>query len=169
MNMLCQFCNEREATIHFTNVIGTKVEKIHICPACADEKGFDYLKKSNFEKGDLLAGLMNLASQPAKGSSPRKRCESCGRSYSDFRKTGKLGCAGCYEVFREELEQVLTSIHGDTSHKGKTPVRYGPKIELTRRIHQLQKELQRVIDLEQYEKAAEIRDEINEIREKDAT
>lgn len=164
MTMLCQFCKKNEATIHFTNVVGNSVEKIHICPACADEKGFDYLKKSNFEKGDLLAGLMNLASGQGPGAGPKKRCESCGRSYSDFRKTGKLGCAHCYEVFREELEQVLTSIHGDTSHRGKTPERYGPRIDLTRRIHELQKELQKVIELEQYERAAEIRDEINTLR-----
>ena len=41
--MLCQVCKKREATIHFTNVVGSKVEKIHICPHCAEEKGFDYL------------------------------------------------------------------------------------------------------------------------------
>lgn len=163
--MLCQFCKKHEATIHFTNVIGTQVEKIHICPACADEKGFDYLKKSNFEKGDILASLMNLASNTSKGGTTAKRCENCGRSYDDFRKTAKLGCANCYEVFRGELDKVLTSIHGNTTHRGKMPERFGPRIDLTRRIHQLQKELKEVIELEQYERAAQLRDEISSIRD----
>ncbi|MCK4538628.1 MAG: UvrB/UvrC motif-containing protein [Candidatus Krumholzibacteria bacterium] len=163
--MLCQFCQEREATIHFTNVIGTRVEKIHICQDCADEKGFDYLKKSNFEKGDLLAGLMNLAAGVEKPGKVRKRCSGCDRTYADFRKTGKLGCSQCYEVFRTELDQVLTSIHGDTRHKGKVPERFGQRIDLSRKIHELQRELQNTIELEQYERAAEIRDEINSMKD----
>ncbi len=158
--MICQFCKKREASIHFTNVIGNRIEKIHICTACADEKGFDYLKKSNFEKGDLLAGLMNLAVQTGSDEAVKKRCGGCGRTYADFKKTGKLGCSQCYDVFREELEQILTSVHGDTCHKGKVPRRFGHRIDLMRRIHDLQKELRTMIELEQYERAAEIRDEI---------
>ncbi|MCU0639138.1 MAG: UvrB/UvrC motif-containing protein [Candidatus Krumholzibacteria bacterium] len=158
--MVCQFCKKREATIHFTNVIGNRIEKIHICTSCADEKGFDYLKKSNFEKGDLLAGLMNLAFQAGSPEAASRRCGGCGRTYADFKKTGKLGCSQCYEVFREELEQILTSVHGDTCHKGKVPGRQGSRIDLMKKIHDLQKELRTMIELEQYERAAEIRDEI---------
>ncbi|MBN2071345.1 MAG: UvrB/UvrC motif-containing protein [Candidatus Krumholzibacteriota bacterium] len=165
--MLCQFCKEREATIHFTNVIGKNVEKIHICTVCAEEKGFDYLKKSNFEKVDLLAGLMNLAAETSKGTSATKRCPGCGRTYAAFKKSGKLGCAQCYDIFRVRLDQVLSSIHGDTTHKGKVPVRYGKSVDLSRRIEELQYELGRVIELEQYEQAAVIRDEIKILKEKD--
>lgn len=163
--MLCQFCKKREATIHFTNVVGSHVEKIHICTDCADEKGFEYLKKSNFEKGDLLAGLMNLAAQTGKRVQSNIQCPGCGRTYTAFRKTGKLGCSQCYEVFSEQLEQVLTSIHGHTRHVGKAPKRFTPRIDLSRRIIELQNELKKVIELEEYEKAAKLRDEINSLRD----
>lgn len=29
-----------------------------------------------------------------------KKCPVCGRTYSDFRRDGKLGCSECYKVFR---------------------------------------------------------------------
>ncbi len=162
--MICQFCKKREATIHFTNVIGKNVEKIHICKVCAEEKGFDYLKKSNFEKGDLLAGLMNLAAEMSKETSSRKRCPGCGRTYAAFKKSGKLGCSQCYDIFRERLDQVLSSIHGDTRHKGKVPDRFIESLNLSRRIFQLQEELEKVIKMELYEKAAVIRDEIKALK-----
>ena len=130
----------------------------------ADEKGFEYLKKSNFEKGDLLAGLMNLAAESGAAPKTRKRCPGCGRTYAAFKKTGKLGCSQCYDVFSDQLEQVLRSIHGDTRHKGKMPERFDARIDHGRRIVELQNELGRVIELEQYERAAEIRDEIAELR-----
>ena len=47
--MICQFCRKKDATIHFTNVDGNDVQKIHLCRACAEARGFDYLKRSNFE------------------------------------------------------------------------------------------------------------------------
>ena len=164
--MLCQFCNKRDATIHFTNVIGNSVEKIHICTVCAEEKGFDHLKKSNIEKGDLLAGLMNLAAETSKGTSSSKRCPGCGRTYAAFRKSGKLGCSQCYDVFRVRLDQVLSSIHGDTKHKGKVPARFGATVDLSRKIDELQEDLRRAVEIEEYEQAAVIRDEIKMLREK---
>lgn len=162
--MLCQFCKKREATIHFTNVIGNEVEKIHICPECADEKGFEYLKKSNFEKGDLLAGLMDLATQAGSAAALARRCPGCGRTYEMFKKTGKLGCSGCYEFFEKELEPVLKSIHGNTGHVGKTPGRESRGIDRTKRLHELRAKLRLVIEMEEYERAAEIRDEINALK-----
>lgn len=161
--MLCQFCKKREATIHFTNVTGTRVEKIHICPACADEKGFDYLKKSNFEKGDLLAGLVDLTSGAAGAARKADRCTGCGRTYDDFKKTGKLGCSVCYETFSSQLEKILKSIHGDTKHIGKIPGKPGARSNNARILFELQKELRNVIEAEQYERAAEIRDRIKEL------
>ena len=32
-----------------------------------------------------------------------KTCPRCGMKLGEFRKTGLLGCAGCYCAFREEI------------------------------------------------------------------
>lgn len=36
-----------------------------------------------------------------------KKCPVCGRTYSDFRRDGKLGCSECYKVFRGPVTETL--------------------------------------------------------------
>jgi protein arginine kinase activator len=160
--MICQFCRKRTATIHFTNVIGNDVRKIHICKHCAEEKGFEYLKKSNFEKSDLLAGLMTVSSPTEeKGKRGSARCDNCGRTYAAFTKAAGLGCSKCYEHFSEDIVKVLKRIHGNARHLGKTPRRFcTDKVNARRRIRELKDELKMAVELENYERAAELRDEI---------
>jgi len=162
--MLCQVCKKREATIHFTNVVDSKVEKIHICPQCAEEKGFDYLKKSNFAMGDLVAGLLDSALSDAEADEGKGRCPNCHRSYDSFKKIGRLGCSNCYDFFQEQLIPLLSSIHGNTRHRGKVPKRFRDRVNADRRVLELEEELSRTIACEKYERAAELRDEIKRLR-----
>ena len=39
--MLCEHCNEREATVHLTQVLEGEVKKLHLCEECAAQSGFD--------------------------------------------------------------------------------------------------------------------------------
>jgi len=160
--MICQICKNREATIHFTNVVGTNVEKIHLCETCAEDKGFDYLKKSNFTMSDLLVGLVDTsAGTGGKGKGKGANvCPNCGHSYRSFKKSVLLGCPSCYEHFEAQLLPVLRSIHGNTRHIGKVPKRFRASLKLKRRVIELEEELARAVELEQYERAAELRDEI---------
>jgi protein arginine kinase activator len=161
--MQCQFCKKREATIHVTNVEGSKVRAIHICPLCAEERGFDELKKSNFAMTDFVAGLFDSAFAAAeKGASPDS-CPNCGTSYSAFQDVGRLGCSQCYEFFQKQLLPLLRSIHGNTRHLGKVPQRYGKQVSLRRKVRELQEELELAVQLEQFERAAELRDEIRRL------
>ena len=159
--MLCQFCKKREATIHFTNVMGSKVEKIHLCRQCADEKGVDYLKKSNFAMDDFLSGLMSAATGAAPAGM-RTRCPNCGASLASILKAGKIGCSVCYEHFGTELMPSLRHVHGNTRHRGKAPRRHSG-LNRIRRIEDLRRELDEAVAEERYERAAELRDAIREI------
>ena len=38
MGKLCQYCNKREAKIHFTEIKDGKQTEMHICEHCANEK-----------------------------------------------------------------------------------------------------------------------------------
>jgi len=165
--MLCQFCKKRDATIHVTNVDNNKVRAIHICAQCAEERGLDELKKSNFAMTDFVAGLFDSAFAAAeKGVSPDS-CPNCGTSYSAFQEVGRLGCSQCYEFFQKQLIPLLRSIHGNTRHLGKIPQRYGRQVNLRRKVRDLQEELNLAIQLEQFERAAELRDEIRTLSEPD--
>ncbi|MCK4548728.1 MAG: UvrB/UvrC motif-containing protein [Candidatus Krumholzibacteria bacterium] len=161
--MKCQFCGKNDATIHVTNVIGNDVQKIHICQDCAETKGFDNLKKSNFEKNGFLAGLVD-SSLPEKERQER-RCGHCGRTYAAFSKSAGLGCSKCYDSFGDDIERVLKRIHGNARHLGKSPRRYcTEKVNARRRIRALEDELRISVDVENYERAARLRDEIADLR-----
>jgi len=164
--MLCQFCKTRTATIHFTNHGGSTVQKIHICRQCAEEKGFEYLKNSNFEKHDLIAGLITGPATPAvAGARPVSRCVNCGRTYAAFSKSASLGCSKCYECFGPDITKVLKRIHGNARHLGKVPRRFcTDRASAHRRIRELRSELHAAVESEQYERAAELRDEIEALR-----
>ena len=161
--MICQFCKKKSATLHFTNVDGNDVQKIHICRSCAEAKGFDYLKRSNFEKTDLLAGLVS-STLPENGGTG-KRCGHCGRTYAAFSKSAGLGCSKCYDSFGDDIARVLKRIHGNARHLGKSPRRYCiEKVHARRRIRALEDELRISVELENYEGAARLRDEIADLK-----
>jgi protein arginine kinase activator len=161
--MKCQFCGKEAATLHFTNVVGNDIQKIHICRACAQAKGFDSLKNSNFEKNDLLVGLVGSVSQEQ--GDRKRRCEHCGRTYEAFSKSAGLGCSKCYDSFGEDIANVLKRIHGNARHLGKSPRRYcTDKVNARRRIRALEDELRISVELENYERAAHLRDEIADLR-----
>ena len=53
--MICQFCNKKEATVHYTEVINNKVSKIHLCEDCAKQKGMDI--ELPFSFGDIIKAI----------------------------------------------------------------------------------------------------------------
>lgn len=92
-----------------------------------------------------------------------KKCPVCGRTYSDFRRTGKLGCGECYKVFRAPVEQTLRQIHPSAVHTGKVPSKSCGELKLKRRYESLRRELSEAVKNEDYETAAKLHKQIREI------
>jgi protein arginine kinase activator len=90
-------------------------------------------------------------------------CDGCGLTYSRFRETGRLGCARCYAAFDKELRPLIRRIHGEVRHVGKVPHREETGSDRDARIRRLNEDLERAIGAEEYERAAEIRDLIQEL------
>jgi protein arginine kinase activator len=157
--MLCDICGKREATVHLTEIINEQMTKLHLCEECAKQKGAEM--EEHFGLADLLAGLANLDTPVETAKEKKVKCAACGMTYSDFKKIGRLGCGQCYEAFKTYLMPLLKRIHGSDIHVGKTPDRKG-KVAKTKRvdIEQLKKRLKRAIELEEFEEAAQLRDEI---------
>jgi protein arginine kinase activator len=86
---------------------------------------------------------------------------------ADFKKNGRLGCPDCYAAFAEELASLLKAVHRSEQHTGKIPAREGDWVRLDARVVALQKELDQAVASEQYEKAAELRDEIHQLRDRE--
>src|SRR5207247_10211339 len=122
--MLCDNCKEREVEIHRTQVENDTKVTLHSCKQCAHQKGFetgDSILKSPLG-GFIQAmgkGGGSLLPTPADGL----RCAACGSTLKDFRESGRLGCAQCYEPFETHLRDLLRRLHGSGQPVGE---RYAP-------------------------------------------
>jgi protein arginine kinase activator len=87
-------------------------------------------------------------------------------SLEEFQKTGRLGCSTCYDTFGEVLKPLIKRLHGSLQHTGKVPVRFSKTVSITREIAKLKDLLNKAIEKEEYEKAAEIRDKIKDLEVK---
>lgn len=155
--MLCCVCKEKEATVHLTQIVGDKMQKVDLCKQCAEKKGVN--DPTGFSLADLLLGL-GASQEMEQASGSDLKCPHCGFTQADFKKTGRLGCASCYEVFGEGLQSLLKSMHKGTSHVGKAPAAH-QKVRVNRqKLESLQAELTQAIQAEDFERAAELRDEI---------
>jgi len=169
--LFCQECGKRPATLHFTKIVNGEKTEFHLCESCAREKG-DILPgtTNGFSIHNLLSGLLDFdpattGSGNTFASKPQVavRCEHCGLTYSQFSKLGRFGCANCYKSFAEKLDPLLRRVHGNTVHVGKVPKRSGGIIKHKRELERLKKEMQALIEREEFESAAEVRDRIRSL------
>ncbi|WP_411345077.1 UvrB/UvrC motif-containing protein [Paenibacillus sp. WLX1005] len=166
--MICQECQQRPATLHFTKIVNGEKTEFHICEHCAREKGELIPGTSGgFSIHNLLSGLMDFdSSNKAKAAgtpAQQLQCPECGMTYAQFRKLGRFGCSSCYPTFDRQLDPLLKRVHGSTAHAGKLPERVGGQIKARRQVHELRHELQQRIAEEEFEQAAQLRDQIREL------
>lgn len=159
--MLCDSCGKNEATVHITEIVNSQMTKLHLCEECAKKKGAEM--EEHFGLSDLLAGLADLGAnmQPEVGDTVK--CPSCGFTYQDFKKIGRLGCGECYEAFKKQLIPLLKRIHGADRHVGKVPLMVGKTVKDTRTLQELKMKMENAIQAEEFEEAAKLRDEIKKL------
>lgn len=167
--MQCQECGVKPATLHFTKIVNGEKTEFHICESCAREKG-ELIPGTagGFSIHSLLSGLLDLEGAGKEKSAATKttqslQCENCGMTYSQFSKLGRFGCSSCYKYFNSALDPLFKRVHGSISHVGKIPKRAGAQIVFRRQIDELKQELQQSITQEEFEKAAELRDQIRKL------
>jgi len=159
--MVCCVCKEKEATVHLTQIAGDKVQKVDLCEECAKRKGVN--DPAGFSLADLLLGIGASQEFEQAVGGPEVKCPKCGFTQADFKKAGRLGCPDCYTTFVEGLEGLLKSMHKGTRHTGKVPLAMQQTRELSDRVKLLQKKLAKAIAEENFEQAAILRDEINQM------
>lgn len=157
--MQCDVCQQKEATVFLTQIVEGKMQKVNLCESCAKEK--DVNNPTGFALGDLVAGL-GIA-QDVERNAGAAKCPVCGFTQADFKKTGRLGCSACYDVFLAGLEGMLKNMHKGAEHVGKAPAAFRKTRQIDARIKVLQSSLDEAVAAEEYEKAANLRDEIRKI------
>ncbi len=160
--MQCDNCKKNDATVHLTQIVDGKTLKIDLCESCAKESGVQ--DTAGFSLADLLVGLG--AGDEIKTEGPGARCPTCGLTQADFKKTGRLGCATCWETFAAGLAPLLKAMHKGDHHIGKVPTRAAHTLVISEKIRQLSAELEKAVHAEKYEEAAVLRDQIRELETK---
>lgn len=162
--MQCQFCKKAAATVHLTQIVENEVKKVDLCEACAKEKGVN--DPTGFSIADLLLGLgaSQKMEEANAAAGSEVACPSCGFTQADFKKTGRLGCARCYEVFAEGLGALLKGMHKGTQHKGKVPPALRKAAAQKAELSRLESDLKAAIGREDFETAATLRDQIKQAR-----
>ena len=168
--MMCDECGERPASIRLTTIVGGERIEKNLCPQCmARLQGAMHALNMTAITG-LLAGML-AGKKPVKepdkedqGPLPDLTCEGCALTYREFVNRGRVGCARCYEAFREPLMGMLERAHGHTQHIGRVPGGADSQLSARIRIERLQQELVTAVACEEYEHAARLRDEIRSIK-----
>jgi protein arginine kinase activator len=157
--MLCQRCNKSSATVHLLDIVppdGEKRER-HLCERCAAEEGLTVQKQESIST--ILDSFIKQSAGVQEMSD--KTCPTCGITFREFRSAGVLGCAHDYSVFEEPLTSLIERAHdGATHHVGKTPLRFGGEPSKYSKIAKLKREIQEAVDIEDYELAARLRDDM---------
>lgn len=165
--MLCEECGKNQATVHMKKIINNHATEFHLCEECAKKNnsfGFD----TSFSIQNMLAGLIDSSYDgPMKIEHIKATtCDNCGLTYGKFRQIGKFGCSNCYDSFRGKLAPLFKKIHGHDSHVGKIPKKVGKNVSTKKKIDKLKIELDLAVSKEEFEEAAQIRDEINSLQAK---
>lgn len=155
----CDVCKNGAAVIQLTEVEGTGIRQLHLCEKCAAERGVETTVES--PKAEITSFLQTVQQQALVGQGDAARCTFCSSSFRDFRSTGRLGCAHCYDAFEMSLRELLRRVHGNSRHVGrKYEVPTADESTSVGTVNELRAQLSRAIHGEQFELAATLRDQL---------
>jgi protein arginine kinase activator len=154
MDEKCAICGAA-AERRFTEIVGGKKRTMPLCGDCASKEDF-VSKPPPQHKTPKFTVKLKAQVLGAGLPATTLRCPECGIRLVELRKSGRVGCPHCYEVFRKHIMPLLKRIHGASSHEGTKPATVGREPDLAR----LREELRRAIEAEDFEQAARLRDRI---------
>ena len=162
----CDKCGAENANTHVKTIINGEFREYDLCSACAHKLGYsnpfaDMESEFSHMLGSFFGNVL-----PARTQSTR--CEFCGSTYAEIANTGQVGCAHCYELFADRLNPSIVRIHGNAAHCGKhskaaAQARAEHAETKEEKLRRLQSQLDEAIKQQEFERAAELRDEIKEM------
>ncbi|MEQ8819756.1 MAG: UvrB/UvrC motif-containing protein [Sumerlaeia bacterium] len=166
----CERCGKDDAVVKLTRIENGQVFSVVLCQSCAAEQS--PIQKKIYQKQstsidsllkELLKGQHAAVISEAEAAEhfDIAPCPKCGLEFASYKSTYMLGCPECYIAFAEHLEDDLKKMHHATRHVGSGPP--GSSEDLVReqrRIEELREELKTAVEMEDYEHAARLRDEI---------
>lgn len=161
--MICDHCGKNPATTAVKQTINGKTQIFHLCSSCAEHLQIsNFFGNPFFSTSDLFSSFFQQ--MDARNTADTRQCPRCGTTLHNILSTGHLGCSECVKTFQKELLPTIRKIHGNAVHTGKVPQTAPVEIKTKRQIELLEEQLQKSIAQQDFEKAAELRDEINRLK-----
>lgn len=158
----CDLCGKSEATMKVSQLDKDgKVTEISICPECARQRGLTEVEKLKANAAEIITDLKTRIDE----GDAQLICPSCGLSYAEFKKQGRLGCADCYVAFHDQLLPLIRRIHDAVQHVGRTASGGRKQAQVKMNVQKLREALSGAIQDEDYEKAAALRDQLKRTEE----
>ena len=162
--MKCGICESGEAVVHIHQVAGEDEIHLHLCEECAASKGVTSSgNPSEFSVSYLLTNPVDTNGTTGKLQS-KKVCPQCGMTLKELKIKTRVGCNECFSTFAAEIRAIIHQAFGNVQHQGRYPLRVHSHVIYLRDIQDLKKKLQRSVEEENYEKAAKLRDRIEELK-----
>lgn len=161
--MLCERCKKNEAKVRLIKSVNGEIKGTWLCDNCARNIGdLSDVKTSTWEKISFDKVLNDIFSEilVRDENSVDFVCKSCGTTYQEFIEKNMLGCDKCYYYFKDKLIPIIKRNQNNIEHIGKIPEREGIIIRKKKKIKKLKTDIEEAIVIENYEKAAVLRDEI---------
>lgn len=153
--MLCENCKKNIANTYFKQTVNGKTNEIFLCSECATKMGLNAIT-SDFGFDTFFPQFIELG-----GEQPDVTCQACGISFKEIMKKGRVGCAQCYDTFKEKLAPAINKIHGNKKHTGKVPNSLANNQQS--KIEKLKRQLDEAVHSENFEQAAVLRDQIKKL------
>lgn len=171
MDERCEMCGAPADMILMETIDGVS-KKIFLCRVCYFKKmksiGMDELLRKIFSKSgngipeEIVRGLTGGPPEILSENSSDKNalvCPKCGTTSAGYSEKRRVGCAHCYEVFGQKINDDLIVIHGTDRHGGKN--RSSRKTDFS--LDEFKTLYQKALAEEDYDEAIRLRSAIEKL------
>lgn len=157
--MKCTNCGKNNANITYQQNINGEVTNLILCEECAKKLGIFNSFDNIFSP--MVLDLDYILPEEVK-------CKKCGYTLSQYKSTGLFGCDECYDTFKNEIDAILLRLQGKNRTlklKADKKVDKKPDKKVSK-LDDLKEKLKKLVENEEFEEAAKIRDEIKKLENK---
>ncbi|MFH0975443.1 MAG: UvrB/UvrC motif-containing protein [Spirochaetota bacterium] len=172
--MLCDNCDNSEATLHLTEISNKIQSELHLCLKCAKNM---QISPDNQGNSVSLHSMFSFIDNESVNEDVTGACPQCGLTAAQLCSDGQPGCPSCYNFFKNILGSSSTG-REKKKYTGKKPIFFveiyedskacsignNKQLKELETLGELEEELNGAVTEERYEYAAVLRDKIKEYK-----
>lgn len=160
--MLCDGCKKREANLMLHMITNGQLATRSLCTDCA-RKAHGEMAQAFSTMGLRMEGLNGMVEQKVEQEEiklPKMICSSCRTPYMDIDHDTVFGCSSCYQAFHQMVIDYLSGLQEQVLPVAEEKA---PEDSTASERELLLERMQHAVQAEDYEQAAQLRDELNRL------